>query len=115
MNKIKILVLVLVTSFLSGCLLTTSYSTITLNGKPAKISLAETGCCYRVPLELSINGEVLGLTEWGGKAGANKLKPLKTKYGTFTASMEDDLTLIEPKLWWDIFLDGEYIGMVDYP
>lgn len=115
MNKIKILALILAVSFVSGCILQTTYSTVTLNGKPAQISLAETECCFDKPLELSVNGEVLGLLEADlEKKEERKYKPLKTKYGTITGFVKDDLTLVNPRVWIDMYLDGQYIGMVPW-
>ena len=48
------------------------------------------------------------------KKEERKFKPLKTKYGTMTAFVKDDLTLVNPRVWIDMYLDGQYIGMVPW-
>ena len=113
MNKIKILVLLLAASLVSGCILMTSATTVTLNEKPAQIAMSETGL-INAPIELSVNKEILGLMDWATEPdGSKKVGPLQTKYGTFILYQESNLTLTNSKIWWDIYLNDEYIGKID--
>lgn len=112
MRIFRFLTITVFATLLSGCL--TKTGTVVIDRSPYELSITDTNQ-FPVGYRVKINGEDVGVLE--AESRSTKLVtfyPLQTKYGTLTAEMKADYHLIDSDLNFRFFLNGEYIGTVNF-
>ena len=65
--------------------------------------------------KIKINGEEVGIIEAKSRSASEViLNPIETKYGTLTAEWNTDYHVIDTDINFRFYLDGTYIGTVNY-
>ena len=114
MRIFRFLTITVFATLLSGCLLVTKTGTVVIDRSPYELSITETN---HIPVgyQVRINGEDMRALEAETRSTKHvTFYPLKTKYGTLTAEMKADYHLIDSDLNFRFFLNGEYIGTVNF-
>ena len=103
-----------VLTLLTGCLLLTKTGTVVIDQKPYELSITETSSLNTGYL-VKINGEEVGtLTAKSRSFSGIEFYPLETKHGTLTVEWKSDVHLIDSDINFRFFLNGEYIGTVQF-
>lgn len=114
MQYFRFVCLAFALTLLSGCLLLTKTGTVVIDRKPYELSITETSALNTGYL-VKINGEEVGtLTAKDRSFKSVEFYPLETKYGTLVVEWKSDVHLIDSDINFRFFLNGEYIGTVQY-
>ena len=112
MQTFRFICLAFAMTLLSGCLQTTKTGTVVIDQKPYEIRVAD---YWNTGYLVNINGEELGMLTIKSR-GINRLEfyPLETKYGTLVAEWKGDISMIDSEINFRFFLNGEYVGTVNW-
>lgn len=114
MKFIKMIFCFIAINGLAGCLLMTKTGTVVINQRPYELSITETQH-LKTGYLIKINGEEVGVIEAKSRSASEViLNPIKTKYGTLTAEWKTDYHVIDSDINFRFYLDGTYIGTVNY-
>lgn len=114
MNFVKITFCIIAANVLSSCLLMTKTGTVVIQQRPYELSITETKHLNTGYL-IKINGEEVGIIEAKSRSASEViLNPIETKYGTLTAEWKTDYHVIDSDINFRFYLDGTYIGTVNY-
>ena len=114
MQSFRFIYLSFAMTLLSGCLLLTKTGTVVIDQKPYELSITETKQLNTGYL-VEINGEEVGtLTAKSRNLKGVEFFPLQTKYGTLVAEWQTDYHLIDSDINFRFFLNGDYIGTVQF-